>query len=80
MSNLYTKYDLADKLRLSVSTIDNHMKENKIEYLKIGKSVRFTEGAVNQYLQQFDKKRYTAKVINDVGVEGIVNGLGTRTK
>ena len=56
------------------------MKENKIEYLKIGKSVRFTEGAVNQYLQQFDKKRYTAKVINDVGVEGIVNGLGTRTK
>ena len=80
MSNLYTKYDLADKLRLSVSTIDNHMKENKIEYLKIGKSVRFTEGAVYQYLQQFDKKRYTAKVINDVGVEGIVNGLGTRTK
>ena len=80
MSNLYTKYDLADKLRLSVSTIDNHMKENKIEYLKIGKSVRFTEGAVNQYLQHFDKKRYTAKVINDVGVEGIVNGLGTRTK
>ena len=80
MSNLYTKYDLADELRLSVSTIDNHMKENKIEYLKIGKSVRFTEGAVNQYLQQFDKKRYTAKVINDVGVEGIVNGLGTRTK
>ena len=80
MSNLYTKYDLADKLRLSVSTIDNHMKENKIEYLKIGKSVRFTEGAVNQYLQQFDKKRYIAKVINDVGVEGIVNGLGTRTK
>ena len=80
MNNLYTKYDLADKLRLSVSTIDNHMKEDKIEYLKIGKSVRFTENAVNNYLQQFDKKRYTAKVINDVGVEGIVNGLGTRTK
>mgnify|MGYP001267830144 FL=1 len=80
MNNLYTKYDLADKLRLSVSTIDNHMKEDKIEYLKIGKSVRFTENAVNNYLQQFDKKRYTAKVINDVGVKGLVNGLGTRTK
>ena len=55
MNNLYTKYDLADKLR-------------------------FTENAVNNYLQQFDKKRYTAKVINDVGVKGLVNGLGTRTK
>ena len=56
------------------------MEEDKIEYLKIGKSVRFTENAVNNYLQQFDKKRYTAKVINDVGVKGLVNGLGTRTK
>ena len=43
----YSKYDLAELLKLSVSTIDNKMKAGEIEYYKIGKSVRFDDAMVN---------------------------------
>ena len=79
MEQLYTKYDLSNKFRISVSTIDNHMRDNKIDYLKIGKSVRFTEQSVSNYLRQFNKKKYTAKKIDDIGISGLVNGLQHRT-
>ena len=58
MENLYTKRDLAEKLKLSISTLDNHMKEDKLPYIKFGKSVR-----------------YTANVINSVGVKGLQDAV-----
>ena len=53
MDKLYTKNDLSKNLKLSVSTIDNHMKEGKINYLKIGKSVRFSKPDVKDYLSKY---------------------------
>ena len=53
MEELYTKNDLSKNLKLSVSTIDNHMKEGKINYLKIGKSVRFSKPNVKEYLSNY---------------------------
>jgi len=53
MDELYTKNDLSKNLKLSVSTIDNHMREGKINYLKIGKSVRFSKPNVKEYLRNY---------------------------
>mgnify|MGYP003146169284 FL=1 len=44
MSNtLYSKNDLSDLLKLSVSTIDNKMNSGELQFYKIGKSVRFDD-------------------------------------
>ena len=75
MENLYTKKDLSSKLKLSVSTLDNHMKENKLPYIKFGKSVRFTDSDVREYIRKHNTKKYTASVIDNVGVEGLKSVL-----
>ena len=59
MKNLYTKNDLRENLKLSIGTIDNHMKAGNLTYKKIGKAVRFTEDNVNEWLKKFNKKKYT---------------------
>jgi excisionase family DNA binding protein len=75
MENLYTKKDLSSKLKLSVSTLDNHMKENKLPYIKFGKSVRFTDSDVNEYIQKHNTKKHTANVINSIGVKGLKDAV-----
>ena len=65
MNNLYSKYDLSDMLKLSVATIDNKMKDGSIDYYKIGKSVRFDDEQINEFLRTNNKKKYTAKMIGD---------------
>lgn len=65
MNNLYSKYDLRDMLKLSVATIDNKMKDGSIQYYKIGKSVRFDDEQINEFLRTNNKKKYTAKMIGD---------------
>jgi len=57
MDKLYTKNELSKNLKLSVSTIDNHMREGKINYIKIGKSVRFAELDISGYLDRYKKER-----------------------
>ena len=57
MDKLYTKNELSKNLKLSVSTIDNHMKEGKINYLKIGKSVRFAKPDISNYLDRYKKEK-----------------------
>jgi len=73
MENLYTKKDLASKLKLSTSTLDNHMKDGRLTYIKFGKSVRYAESDINEYVKKHNKKQYTASVIDSVGVERLKN-------
>jgi excisionase family DNA binding protein len=75
MENLYTKRDLAEKLKLSISTLDNHMKSDKLPYVKFGKSVRFTDSDVKEYIKSHNPKMHTASVINSVGVKGLKDAI-----
>ena len=65
MNNLYSKYDLRDMLKLSVATIDNKMKDGSIKFYKIGKSVRFDDEQINEFLKDNYKDKYTARSIGD---------------
>ena len=76
----YSKYDLANLLKLSVSTIDNKMKAGEIEYYKIGKSVRFDDAMVNEFLSKQTQKMYRQKSFSyrhkDKDVSGLANAFG----
>ena len=81
MSNtLYSKNDLADMLKLSVSTIDNKMNAGEIQYYKIGKSVRFDDNMVTEFLQKQTGKMYQRKLFShkhkDTDVSGLANAFG----
>jgi excisionase family DNA binding protein len=81
MSNtLYSKNDLADMLKLSVSTIDNKMNTGEIQFYKIGKSVRFDDSMITEFLQNQTGKMYKRKLYthknNDTDVSGLVNAFG----
>jgi|TARA_B100000809_G_scaffold256512_2_gene296578 excisionase family DNA binding protein len=71
MENLYTKYDLSDLLKVSIGTIDNKMKEGTLNYMKIGKSVRFTEEDVSTLLKKCYGKKYVASQITEEDISGI---------
>lgn len=75
----YSKNDLADLLRLSVSTIDNKMKAGEIQYYKIGKSVRFDDSMVNEFLSKQKQKMYKRKSFSfrhkDTDVSGLANAF-----
>ena len=65
MSNtLYSKYDLAEMLKLSVSTIDNKMNAGEIQFYKIGKSVRFDDEMITEFLQKQTGKMYKRKLFS----------------
>ena len=81
MSNtLYSKNDLADMLKLSVSTIDNKMNTGEIQFYKIGKSVRFDDSMITEFLQKQTGKMYKRKLNthkhNDTDVSGLANAFG----
>ena len=46
---LFTKNDLKEYLNISVGKIDLMMKNNEIDYFKIGKSVRFDKNSVDKF-------------------------------
>ena len=79
MNDLYSKYDLCETLKLSVATIDNRMKDGSLEYYKIGKSVRFDESMVNDFLSKQTQKMYKRKSFSfrhkDTDVSGIANAF-----
>ena len=76
---LYSKNDLSSKLKLSITTIDNKMKAGEIEYYNIGKSVRFDESMVNDFLSKQTQKMYKRKSFSfrhkDTDVSGIANAF-----
>ncbi len=49
--NLFTKETLAIKLNVSIPTINRLIRDKKIEYIKVGKSVRFTSDNLQDYLK-----------------------------
>lgn len=50
------KLDLAKYLSLSVRTIDNLMRQKKIPFVRLGRSVRFRIADVNRALERFVRK------------------------
>ena len=49
---LLNKNDLKEYLNISVGKIDLMMKNNEIDYFKIGKSVRFDKNSVDKFLNK----------------------------
>ena len=75
----YSKNDLADLLKLSVSTIDNKMKAGEIKFYKIGKSVRFDDDMIKEFLSKQTKKMYQRKTFayrhKDTDDSGLANAF-----
>tara|TARA_E500000318_G_C3538458_1_gene203630 strand:- start:173 stop:445 length:273 start_codon:yes stop_codon:yes gene_type:complete len=73
----YSKYDLAKLLKLSVSTIDNKMKAGEIKFYKIGKSVRFDDAMVNEFLSKQRQKMYQLKNLSFKNKDNKVSGFAS---
>ena len=52
---IINKRELSQYLGFSLGKIDNLIKENKIEYYKIGKNVRFHLNDVDEWVMSFKK-------------------------
>lgn len=50
---LITKNELSNRLNISTSKINKMIKNKELEYLKIGKSVRFNLNSVEENLKSF---------------------------
>jgi excisionase family DNA binding protein len=50
---LITKNELSERLNISTSKINKMIKNKELEYLKIGKSVRFNLNNVEENLKSF---------------------------
>tara|TARA_B110000971_G_C20039250_1_gene516533 strand:- start:2787 stop:3020 length:234 start_codon:yes stop_codon:yes gene_type:complete len=50
-NRLLTKIELCEYLNVSLGMIDNLMKNGKIKYIKIGKSVRFENEEIDRLLK-----------------------------
>lgn len=48
---LLTKQEVAKRLRKTTRSVNEYMRTRRISYLKIGKTVRFTPEAVEQFLK-----------------------------
>lgn len=71
METLITKMDLAENLSLSIGTIDNHMREGNLKYVKIGKLVRFREEDIQNWIRTHYKSKYMTNSISDKQVESL---------
>jgi hypothetical protein len=49
------------------------MKDNSLGYYKFGKSVRFSEDQINEFLRKNNREKYTSSMITDNQVERIRN-------
>lgn len=52
VTELLTRREVADLMRVSVQTIDREIKRGHLRAVKVGKQVRITEGAVRDYVEQ----------------------------
>ncbi|MGX3067121.1 helix-turn-helix domain-containing protein [Ursidibacter arcticus] len=52
----YTISDLMQLLKVSRTTIDNHVKAGKLKKLKMGKKTLFRASEINRYLEENAKK------------------------
>ena len=50
---LITKNELSERLNISTSKINKMIKNKELEYLKIGKSVRFNLNCVEENIKTF---------------------------
>lgn len=50
---LITKNELSERLNISTSKINKMIKNKELEYLKIGKSVRFNLNSVEENIKSF---------------------------
>ncbi len=50
---LDTKRTLAPKLRVSIRTVDQYMRDGRIPYIKVGKTVRFRWSDVTAKLNEY---------------------------
>lgn len=69
MDNLYSKNDLSELLKVSIGTIDNKMKDGSIGFYKIGKSVRFSDIQIDDFLKKYRIKEYIGKQISDSSID-----------
>ena len=75
MQELYTKIDLAEQLSVSIGTIDNHMKSGNLKYVKIGKSVRFTEEDIEDFIRRHYPIKYMSKARTQTDIDGIKSAI-----
>jgi len=59
---LLTKRDVCGIMKISIGKLDGLIKDNKIKYLKLQKSVRFREADINTYIEKHYKQEKTAQV------------------
>lgn len=52
MSKLYTRRELADLLSLSLPSVDRLLAKGELPAIRIGRSVRVAEDAVNKWLAE----------------------------
>jgi hypothetical protein len=72
---LLTKRDVCDIMKISIGKLDGLIKDSKIKYLKIQKSVRFTQRDVDNYIQsQYNKQSTNQK---DMTVTQLIQILST---
>lgn len=72
---LLTKRDLCYKMGISIGKLDGLIKDNKIKYLKLGKSVRFREADVSSYID----KHYKQDKVEQVKATEILDMLSDRS-
>ncbi len=75
MKELFTKVDLADKLNLSIGTINNHMRDGSLKYIKIGKAVRFSSEDIDKWLVEHYPKKYMTTTITEENIEGLKSSI-----
>jgi|TARA_R110000796_G_scaffold242911_1_gene365239 excisionase family DNA binding protein len=76
MDILYRKIDLVEQLNLSIGTIDNHMVRGSLKYLKIGKSVRFRDEDINEWISKHYPKKKIAKNVTAQDINNIKSAFG----
>lgn len=54
--NLLTRRELAQLVRLSVRTIDEHVARGNLRPVRIGRAVRFTPGEVRRWLAGYQSQ------------------------
>ena len=75
MKELFTKVDLADKLNLSIGTINNHMRDGSLKYIKIGKAVRFSSEDIDKWLVEHYPKKYMTTTVTEENIEGLKSSI-----
>jgi excisionase family DNA binding protein len=55
--NLLNKNELREYIGVSKGTIDNWMKANKIQYIKVGNVVRFDKSVIDNDLRVYRSKK-----------------------